>query len=127
LFNPLLEQCGQSDQPTGKLNKGLDLLRLSLTSVDPFGHCFVRNVAGLTPMAYTYLYSRDCACCDPVFRVGWEPLCSPAEHFWHVYVLGAAYFVWPWKSYVPWYRDVTAGTLTATDTYALRMHMCGRG
>jgi hypothetical protein len=27
---------------------------------------------------------------------------------------------------VPWYRDVTAGTLTATDTYALRMHMCGR-
>jgi hypothetical protein len=24
-------------------------------------------------------------------------------------------------------RDVTAGTLTATDTYALRMHTCGRG
>jgi hypothetical protein len=45
--------------------------------------------------------------------------------FWHVYVLGAVYFVWPWKSRVPWYRDVT--TLTATDTYALRMHMCGRG
>jgi hypothetical protein len=31
------------------------------------------------------------------------------------------------KSRVPRYRDVTAGTLTATDTYALRMHMCGRG
>jgi len=28
---------------------------------------------------------------------------------------------------VPRYRDVTAGTLTATDTYALHMHMCGRG
>jgi hypothetical protein len=26
-------------------------------------------------------------------------------------------------SRVPQYRDVTAGTLTATDTYALRMHM----
>jgi hypothetical protein len=28
---------------------------------------------------------------------------------------------------VPRYRDVTAGTLTATDTYALRMRVCGRG
>jgi hypothetical protein len=52
---------------------------------------------------------------------------SLKESFWHVYVVGAAYFVWSWKSRVPWYRDVTAGTLTATDTYALRMHMCGRG
>jgi hypothetical protein len=26
-------------------------------------------------------------------------------------------------SRVPRYREVTAGTLTATDTYALRMHM----
>jgi hypothetical protein len=31
------------------------------------------------------------------------------------------------KSRVPRYRDVTAGTLTATETYALRMHMCRRG
>jgi hypothetical protein len=29
-------------------------------------------------------------------------------------------------SRVPRYPDVTAGTLTATNTYALRMHVCGR-
>jgi hypothetical protein len=28
---------------------------------------------------------------------------------------------------VPWYCDVTAETLTATHTYALRMRMCERG
>jgi hypothetical protein len=61
--------------------------------------------------------------------VGWElsDISEDCSAFWHVYVLGAAYFVWLWKSRVPWYRDVTAGTLTATDRYALRMHMCARG
>jgi hypothetical protein len=38
--------------------------------------------------------------------------------FWHVYVLGPAYFVWPWKSSVPHrtIRDITPGPLSATDT-----------
>jgi hypothetical protein len=38
--------------------------------------------------------------------------------FWHVYVLGPAYFVWPWKSSAPHrtIRDVTPGPLSATDT-----------
>jgi hypothetical protein len=43
--------------------------------------------------------------------------------FWHVYVLGPVYFMWPWKSHAPHVTsrtecniDVTPGTLTATDT-----------
>jgi hypothetical protein len=38
--------------------------------------------------------------------------------FWHVYVLGPAYFVWPWKSSASYRtkRDVTPGSLSATDT-----------
>jgi hypothetical protein len=43
--------------------------------------------------------------------------------FWHVYVLGPAYFVWTWKSRAPHVTsrtecniDVTPGTLTASDT-----------
>jgi hypothetical protein len=38
--------------------------------------------------------------------------------FWHVYVLGPTYFVWPWKSSEPHrtIRDVTPGSLSAIDT-----------
>jgi hypothetical protein len=37
--------------------------------------------------------------------------------FWHVYVLVGAYFVWPLKSCEPHrIRDVTPGSLSATDT-----------
>jgi len=42
-LNPQLEQCGQTDRPTEKLNKGLDLSRRSLPSVALFGQCFIRN------------------------------------------------------------------------------------
>jgi hypothetical protein len=50
--------------------------------------------------------------------------CNNVSNFyWHVYVLGPAYFVWPWKSRSPHVTsrtecniDVTLGTLTATDT-----------
>jgi hypothetical protein len=45
-----------------------------------------------------------------LFRVTLEISCT---------VINLAY------SRVPRYCDVTAGTLTATDTYAVRMHMCG--
>jgi hypothetical protein len=45
------------------------------------------------------------------------------QTFWHVYVLGPVYFVWPWISRAPHVTsrtecniDVTSGTLTATDT-----------
>jgi hypothetical protein len=39
---------------------------------------------------------------------------SPSPLFWHVYVLGPAYFVWPWKSSAP--HRTTPGSLSATDT-----------
>jgi hypothetical protein len=32
-------------------------------------------------------------------------LCNLVSIYWHIYVLGDAYFVWPWKSRVP-YRDI---------------------
>jgi hypothetical protein len=38
--------------------------------------------------------------------------------YWHVYVFGPAYFVWPWNSSEPYrtIRDVTPGSLSTTDT-----------
>jgi hypothetical protein len=45
-------------------------------------------------------------------------ICYDNLQFWHVYVLGPTYFVWPWKSSEPHrtIRDVTPGSLSATDT-----------
>jgi hypothetical protein len=43
--------------------------------------------------------------------------CKSTTAFWHVYVLVGVYFVWPWKSCGPHrIRDVTPGSLSATDT-----------
>jgi hypothetical protein len=66
--------------------------------------------------------------------------------FFDMYVLVPVYFIWPWKSRESHrtFRDVTPGSLSATDTcivlreafrsfwkrypsYALRKHMCGSG
>jgi DNA-directed RNA polymerase subunit RPC12/RpoP len=44
------------------------------------------------------------------------PTARMCEHYWHVYVLAKAYFVWPWGPYRT-LRDVTPGLLSATDTY----------
>jgi hypothetical protein len=69
-------------------------------------------------------------CYSPLFvinkRAVWRRLLTlrlPNIIFWHVYVLGPVYFVWPWKSRTPHVtsrtecnNDVTQGTLTATDT-----------
>jgi hypothetical protein len=50
--------------------------------------------------------------------------CLEKYFFWHVHVLGPAYFVWPWRyraqhvtSRTECNIDVTPGTFTATDTY----------
>jgi hypothetical protein len=43
-------------------------------------------------------------------------LAIQANCFWHVYVLGLTYFVWPWAPYRT-ICDVTPGPLSATDTY----------
>jgi hypothetical protein len=65
----------------------------------------------------------------PVHNLPW------VEKFWHVYILGGAYFVCPWSPHRT-IRDVTPGPLSATDTYivykrypsyTLRKHICGSG
>jgi hypothetical protein len=40
------------------------------------------------------------------------------SYYWHVYVLGPTYFVWPWKPSEPHrtIRDVTPKSLSTTDT-----------
>jgi hypothetical protein len=57
------------------------------------------------------------------------------QHYWHVYVLAGAYFVWPWSPHRT-ICDVTPGPLSATDryivykrcpSYELRKHICGSG
>jgi hypothetical protein len=52
-------------------------------------------------------------------RYSVKPTVFIMGRFWHVYVSGSAYFVWPWISRVPYrtIRDVTPGSLSATDTY----------
>jgi hypothetical protein len=41
-----------------------------------------------------------------------DPSMSP---FWHVYVFGPIYFVWPWESHRT-RSDITPGSLSATNT-----------
>jgi hypothetical protein len=82
---------------------------------------YVHKLAKYRHQCYTLLYITSyrpyCHRTDCVLKS------SSNVIFWHVYVLGLAYFVWPWKSRAPHVTsrtecniDVTPGTLTATDT-----------